>query len=130
MDGSSPSEPAPPLGTKFSMSKPFGVYTKTMRRGAPLAAAPIAARAVRGIIASSIGRAIQAPSPRRKVRRGRAREEFVMCMGRWERRALVCHSFRRIGELSVIALAAPHLERRALHDLQHQRGKLRPIRID
>src|SRR5258708_599150 len=48
---------------------PFGIYTKTLRRGFD-AAAFAAAR--NGVMASRRGRAIQAPIPRRKWRRERS----------------------------------------------------------
>src|SRR5271156_6051013 len=56
------------LGVQLSITMPFGTYTKDVRMGAWAA---LAGAAKAGTMASSMGRAIAAPMPRRNVRRSR-----------------------------------------------------------
>src|SRR5438105_2288926 len=69
MAGSSNAGPTA-WGVQSAMFTPLGTKMKAMRRGKPGAVPGLAAKESAGTIDSSIGSAIAAPSPLRKVRRG------------------------------------------------------------
>ena len=69
------SKPAPaPFGVQSGIVMPFGTYVKPRRTGRPWKRA--AANA--GVIASSMGSAMTAPTPLRKLRRGRCVRVTIM----------------------------------------------------
>src|SRR3954470_23197182 len=91
---------------------------KPRRFGAALVAAADSA----GTIASSNGSASAAPTPRRNVRRGKA--IFVMIIYLLSLIRMLLNTLlltRRRGSALFLEGRPPHLERRALHDAEHER---------
>ena len=81
-----PANAAPsPVGAQASIVTPLGTYAQAMRFGTlpDAAAISVAPRATAGIIESSIGSAIAAPSPFKNVRRGRCFRVMIMDDSLW-----------------------------------------------
>src|SRR5688572_7297646 len=88
------------------------------------AAVPVAAVTTEpsdGTIASSIGSAIAAPTPRRKVRRWMC---HLSLMTNLSYRLIGCVVVAGRGLIARRRRAASHLERHAVHDAHHQRRNL------